>query len=67
MLVLSRKIGQKIIVNDSIILTITAVKGNMVRVGIDAPPHIRIVREEIYSPHPDGIWFDPDDLLKESG
>jgi carbon storage regulator len=47
MLVLTRKIGQKILIADGIEVTITAVQGDKVRVGISAPQHIRVEREEL--------------------
>lgn len=48
MLVLSRKIGESIIINDCIKVTITAIDGNKVRIGIEAPPDVPVHREEIH-------------------
>ena len=48
MLVLTRKPGQKIIINDNIEVTILEVKGDSIRVGIEAPRDITIYRHEIY-------------------
>lgn len=48
MLVLSRKIGQKIIINDNIEITIIETRGDFVRIGINAPKNVSIYREEIY-------------------
>ena len=48
MLVLSRKTGEEIIIDGLIRVTITAIKGDRVRVGINAPPAIRIDRAEIH-------------------
>ena len=49
MLVLTRAIGEKLIVNDGEIkLSILEVKGNQVRIGIDAPKSVTVHREEIY-------------------
>lgn len=48
MLVLGRKIGESIIIDDHIEITVTAVEGDMVRLGINAPKHITIHRKEIY-------------------
>jgi carbon storage regulator len=48
MLVLTRKTGQKIIINDNIEVTILEVKGDSIRVGIEAPRDITIYRHEIY-------------------
>lgn len=47
MLILSRNVGQKILVGDDIEITITGILGGQVRVGIDAPKEIEIDREEI--------------------
>lgn len=48
MLALTRKVGEKIIIDDNIIFTIVEVKGETVRVAIDAPRKIKIYRGEIY-------------------
>jgi carbon storage regulator len=48
MLVLSRKIGESIIIDSCITVTIVAVNGNKVRLGISAPPDITVDREEIH-------------------
>ncbi len=48
MLILTRKVGEKLIINDDIVVTILEFKGNQVRVGIDAPKEVTIYREEIY-------------------
>ena len=48
MLVLTRKIGQSIVINDNIEVTILEVKGESVRLGIEAPKEVTIYRHEIY-------------------
>jgi carbon storage regulator len=48
MLVLTRKPGQSIHVGDDIKITLKEIKGNQVRVGIEAPSSVKIYREEIY-------------------
>lgn len=48
MLVLGRKKGQSIIIDDNIEITITAVEGDLVKIGINAPKHITIHRKEVY-------------------
>ncbi len=48
MLILTRRIGEKLIIDDDIVLTVLAVKGSQVRIGVEAPENIGIYREEIY-------------------
>ena len=48
MLVLTRKPGQSVFIGDDIRITLMEIRGNQVRVGVDAPPAVRIYREEIY-------------------
>jgi carbon storage regulator CsrA len=47
MLVLSRRSGEKVIIGDAITLTVLAISRDRVRVGIDAPDHVRILRAEL--------------------
>ena len=47
-LVLSRRIGESIIIGDDIVVTVLEVRGDVVRVGIAAPRSIRVHREEVY-------------------
>ena len=48
MLILTRKVDQKIVIGDDVIITILGVKGNQVRIGIEAPREVPVHREEIY-------------------
>ncbi len=48
MLILTRRIGETLIIDDKIVVTILGIKGNQVRVGINAPKEISIYRKEIY-------------------
>lgn len=47
MLILSRKAGEKIMIGDSIEVTVSRISGNRVTLGISAPNHVHIVRAEI--------------------
>ena len=47
MLVLSRKVGEEIVIGDNIKLVVSRVRGNRVTIGIDAPDNVRIVRGEL--------------------
>jgi carbon storage regulator len=49
MLILSRKAGEKIIINGDIEVTVTEIKGGEVRIGIKAPKNISVYREEVYT------------------
>ena len=47
MLTLTRKIGERIVIGDDIVLTVSGIKGDSVRLTIDAPRHVKIYRSEI--------------------
>jgi len=47
MLVLSRKESERIRLGDSIIVTVVRVSGDKVRLGIEAPPHVLVLRDEL--------------------
>jgi carbon storage regulator len=47
MLVLSRKVGERLLVGKDIVILVTQIRGDKVRIGIEAPPEYRVVREEL--------------------
>jgi carbon storage regulator len=48
MLILTRKPGESLYIGDDVVVTLVEIKGNQVRLGIEAPSHVRIYRKEIY-------------------
>ena len=48
MLILTRRIGEKLIIGENVTVTILAAKGSQIRIGIEAPRDIQVHREEIF-------------------
>ncbi|WP_299261447.1 carbon storage regulator CsrA [uncultured Kushneria sp.] len=48
MLILTRRVGETLMVGDEITVTVLGVKGNQVRLGVNAPRNVSVHREEIY-------------------
>ncbi len=62
MLILTRRVGESLMVGEEITVTVLGVKGNQVRIGVNAPRDVAVHREEIYNRIHDG-----DDSVPDSG
>lgn len=48
MLILTRRVGETLVIGDEVTVTVLGVRGNQVRLGVNAPKHVTVHREEIY-------------------
>ncbi len=53
-LILTRRVSESLMIGDDVIITVLGIKGNQVRIGIDAPRDVAVHREEIYKRIMDG-------------
>ena len=49
MLILTRRVGETLMVGDEVTVTVLGVKGNQVRIGVNAPKEVEVHREEVYA------------------
>jgi len=49
MLILTRKVGESLVIGDDVSIIVLGIKGNQVRIGVDAPKSVSVHREEIYN------------------
>jgi len=49
MLILTRRVGESLMIGDEVTVTVLSIKGNQVRIGVNAPKDVAVHREEIYS------------------
>lgn len=73
MLILTRRVQEALMIGDNVTVTVLSVKGNQVRLGIDAPKDVQVHREEIYHrvksgiPHEKAAVYDHDDPQEDGG
>ena len=48
MLILTRRVGETVMIGEEVTVTVLGVKGNQVRIGVNAPKHVAVHREEIF-------------------
>ncbi len=66
MLILTRKMGQSVIVGDDVVVRVLGVNREQVRLGIDAPKHVSVHREEVYKRIIDGAEDQKKQLVNAS-
>jgi len=67
MLVLSRKLGERIVIGDGIVVSVLEMRGDRVRLGVSAPPATQVHREEVWNRiHPRPLDQDVEPEVEES-
>ncbi len=61
MLILTRRVGETLMIGDDVTVSVLGVKGNQVRIGVNAPKDVAVHREEIYDRIKQGHDEDPPD------
>lgn len=65
MLILTRRVGETIVIGDNVVITVLGIKGNQARIGINAPKELPVHREEIYQriQHEKTVQHDGEEIL----
>lgn len=64
MLVIARKLGERVMIGDAVVVKVCRIDRGVVRLGIDAPPAVRVIREEL-AERPEPVETDEEQLLRE--
>jgi carbon storage regulator len=64
MLILTRRVGESLMIGDDVTITVLGVKGNQVRIGVDAPRDVAVHREEILNRIQEGTQPKPEEENK---
>jgi carbon storage regulator len=49
MLILSRKLGERIVIGDDVVISVVEVRGDQVKLGIEAPRNVKVFRQEVFN------------------
>ena len=64
MLILTRRIGESIMISDDIIITVLGTRGTQVKIGIEAPKDVTILREELLGSGETLLGFDDEEIFE---
>ena len=65
MLILTRRIGEVLVIGEDVQLTVLGVRGHQVRIGVDAPKHVGVHRKEVYERMKDNKALDDSEKNRE--